>query len=142
MAKTPLQKADLDPNDRAIAPASSWDVGRIAVVAEVKLVSAANAGSRTETSGTLMNVARGERGATLDALDTRLPETNFSRDVLNARPSVLAVLPVFGVQRSDWGEPSRVLATLANLHARPCRREPVSVDMSGSTVEDQSASCD
>jgi len=80
--------------------------------------------------------------AALDALYDGLPETNFSRDVLTARPSVLAVLPVLGVQWSDWGEPSRVLATLANLRARPCWREPVPVSMSGSTVEDQSASCD
>jgi len=80
--------------------------------------------------------------AALDALYDGLPETNFSRDVLTARPSVLAVLPVLGVQWSDWGEPSRVLATLADLHARPCWREPVPVSMSGSTVEDQSASCD
>jgi hypothetical protein len=57
-------------------------------------------------------------------------------------PSVLAVLPVLGVPWNDWGEPSRVLATLANLRARPCWREPVPVGMSGSTVEDQSASCD
>src|SRR5262245_54376525 len=55
----------------------------------------------------------------LDALYASLPETNFSREVLAAKPSALAVLPVIGVHWSDWGEPSRVLATLGSIGIRP-----------------------
>lgn len=47
------------------------------------------------------------------ALYARLPETNFSRDVLVRCPANLAVLPVRGVEWSDLGEPRRVLARLA-----------------------------
>jgi hypothetical protein len=36
-------------------------------------------------------------------------------DVLAMRPSNLAVLPVCGVEWSDWGQPRRVLSTLATL---------------------------
>src|SRR5262249_60859919 len=56
---------------------------------------------------------------TLDALYAALPETNFSREVLAAKPSALAVLPVLDVHWRDWGEPSRVLATLGNISIRP-----------------------
>ena len=56
---------------------------------------------------------------TLDALYAALPETNFSREVLAAKPSALGVLPVLDVHWSDWGEPSRVLATLGNIGIRP-----------------------
>ena len=55
----------------------------------------------------------------LDALYASLPETNFSHEVLAAKPSALAVLPVLGVHWSDWGEPSRVLATLGNIGIPP-----------------------
>jgi len=55
----------------------------------------------------------------LDVLYASLPETNFSREVLAAKPSALAVLPVVGVHWSDWGDPSRVLATLGSIGIRP-----------------------
>jgi mannose-1-phosphate guanylyltransferase len=42
-----------------------------------------------------------------------LPSTDFSRDVLQARPADLAVLPVSGVAWNDLGDPGRVLATRA-----------------------------
>ena len=57
--------------------------------------------------------------AALEALYAELPESNFSHQVLAARPSSLAVLPVLGVRWSDWGEPSRVLGTLADMGVRP-----------------------
>jgi hypothetical protein len=44
---------------------------------------------------------------------------SFAADVLAARPANLAVLPVTGVQWSDWGRPARVLSTLAGLGIRP-----------------------
>ena len=57
--------------------------------------------------------------AALRRLYARLPESNFSREVLAARPAGLAVLPVVGVRWSDWGEPGRVLGTLARIGVRP-----------------------
>jgi mannose-1-phosphate guanylyltransferase len=42
-----------------------------------------------------------------------LPTADFSRDVLQARPAALAVLPVSGVGWNDLGDPARVLATRA-----------------------------
>lgn len=48
-----------------------------------------------------------------------LPAASFSEAVLGGRPDDLAVLPVRGVSWSDWGEPGRVLRTLARLGVRP-----------------------
>lgn len=49
----------------------------------------------------------------------RLTPSSFTADVLARRASNLAVLPVRGVQWSDWGNPARVLSTLATLGVRP-----------------------
>ncbi len=57
--------------------------------------------------------------AALETLYAGLAESNFSHHVLAARPAALAVLPVLGVRWSDWGEPSRVLGTLADIGVRP-----------------------
>jgi mannose-1-phosphate guanylyltransferase len=46
------------------------------------------------------------------ALYAELPETNFSRDVLAARPGNLAVLVADGVTWSDLGRPERALARM------------------------------
>jgi mannose-1-phosphate guanylyltransferase len=62
--------------------------------------------------------AEGESEA-MRALYARLPPTNFSEDVLGRSPDGLAVLPVRGVAWSDWGEPGRVLRTLARLDVHP-----------------------
>ncbi|HEX6719814.1 MAG TPA: sugar phosphate nucleotidyltransferase [Pyrinomonadaceae bacterium] len=56
----------------------------------------------------------GERKA-LAELYSRIQDTNFSHDVLAARPQDLAVMRVGDVGWSDLGEPSRVLATLAHM---------------------------
>jgi mannose-1-phosphate guanylyltransferase len=48
-------------------------------------------------------------------LYARIPETNFSHQVLAARPADLAVMRVGQVGWSDLGEPARVLSTLARL---------------------------
>jgi mannose-1-phosphate guanylyltransferase len=57
-------------------------------------------------------------------LYARLPSMNFSHGVLAACPANLAVLPVNGTDWSDWGEPRRVLATLARLGIRPQWAKP------------------
>lgn len=51
----------------------------------------------------------------LARLYSRINDTNFSHEVLAARPQDLAVMRVGDVGWSDLGEPSRVLATLAHL---------------------------
>lgn len=48
-------------------------------------------------------------------LYSKIEDTNFSHEVLAARPQDLAVMRVGDVGWSDLGEPSRVLATLAHL---------------------------
>jgi mannose-1-phosphate guanylyltransferase len=53
------------------------------------------------------------------SLYARLSPTNFSETVLGRSPDDLAVLPVRGVAWSDWGEPGRVLRTLARLGLQP-----------------------
>jgi mannose-1-phosphate guanylyltransferase len=57
--------------------------------------------------------------AAVRALYGRLTPVSFSEDVLAARPANLAVLPVRGVQWSDWGAPERVMRTLARLGVTP-----------------------
>ena len=56
--------------------------------------------------------------AEIRSLYRRIPETNFSREVLAACPNELAVLPVGNVGWSDWGDPGRVLSTLAQIGVR------------------------
>jgi len=51
----------------------------------------------------------------LAELYSRIPDSNFSHDVLAKRPQDLAVMRVGDVGWSDLGEPSRVLATLAHM---------------------------
>jgi mannose-1-phosphate guanylyltransferase len=62
-------------------------------------------------------------GEPLRALYRALPTTSFSETVLECRPANLAVLPVRGIVWSDWGEPSRVLSTLARLGVGPAWAE-------------------
>jgi len=48
-------------------------------------------------------------------LYSRIPETNFSHEVLATRPNDLAVMRVGEVGWSDLGEPARVLSTLSRM---------------------------
>lgn len=58
-----------------------------------------------------------EQGA-VRGLYSRIPEANFSHQVLALRPEDLAVMRVGDVGWSDLGEPARVLSTLARLGVR------------------------
>lgn len=51
----------------------------------------------------------------VELLYSDLSSTNFSHQVLAARPEDLAVLPVSGVKWSDWGETTRVLSDLRKI---------------------------
>ena len=48
-------------------------------------------------------------------LYARIDPSNFSHDVLSMRANDLSVMPVKNVGWSDWGDPSRVLSTLARI---------------------------
>jgi hypothetical protein len=52
-------------------------------------------------------------------LYAKLPSSNFSQEVLAARSSRLAVLPVTGIDWSDWGDPARVIHSLASIGIQP-----------------------
>ncbi len=70
------------------------------------------------------STARGALGTPAERSEVRavygaLRPSSFAADVLATRPANLAVLPVTGVQWSDWGQPARVLSTLAGLGIRP-----------------------
>jgi len=52
------------------------------------------------------------------SLYRRLASTDFSRDVLSARPGALGVIPVWGVTWSDLGSPERVLRVKRQLEPR------------------------
>jgi len=69
------------------------------------------------TSITPMFETRAERNA-LHALYSEIQESNFSHEVLAARPEDLTVMRVGDVGWSDLGEPARVLATLAQMGVR------------------------
>jgi mannose-1-phosphate guanylyltransferase len=62
----------------------------------------------------------------LNELYSRIPESNFSHQVLAANPADLAVMRVGDVGWSDLGEPSRVLATMARLGAQAQLAMPAS----------------
>lgn len=58
------------------------------------------------------------QGEVARQLYARLPETNFSHEVLASRPEHLALMPAGDVGWSDWGKPSRVLSSLARIGVR------------------------
>jgi mannose-1-phosphate guanylyltransferase len=57
--------------------------------------------------------------AAVRTLYSRLSPSSLSHDVLAARVGNLVVLPVRGIQWSDWGAPERVMDTLARLGVTP-----------------------
>ena len=56
-----------------------------------------------------------EEPSTISNLYDRLPNSNFSQDVLAARTADLAVIPVRGSKWSDLGSPGRVLSTMSEI---------------------------
>jgi mannose-1-phosphate guanylyltransferase len=64
-----------------------------------------------------LNTPREERQ--VEALYSRLRQTNFSQQVLEVCPSKLAVVPMAGVGWCDLGEPHRVVLTLMRLKDQP-----------------------
>lgn len=69
-------------------------------------------------AGVRSSFGTGIEGRAVRALYDQIPPTNFSHEVLAACPNNLAVLPVKGLEWSDWGAPERVLSTLARMGAQ------------------------
>lgn len=61
------------------------------------------------------SLATARKDRTLSTLYQSIPSISFSQEVLTKRHDGLAVLRVSEVGWSDWGEPARVLSTLAGL---------------------------
>ncbi len=59
-----------------------------------------------------------EPGA-IERLYGRIPTVSFSDEVLERHPLNLGVIPVYGVEWSDLGEPQRVMDTIAQTGIRP-----------------------
>lgn len=57
--------------------------------------------------------------AVLRSIYSWISETNFSSEVLERSPDELLVMRVGDVGWSDWGEPTRVIGTLADLGINP-----------------------
>jgi mannose-1-phosphate guanylyltransferase len=57
--------------------------------------------------------------AAIGALYSQLRESNFSQEILTRQFLRLAVLPVTGMEWSDWGDPARVLGSLARIGVQP-----------------------
>lgn len=55
----------------------------------------------------------------LEQIYEGIPASNFSNDVLAARPGKLAVMRSSGLGWTDMGEPDRVLSVLERKHVRP-----------------------
>lgn len=64
-------------------------------------------------------------GEVAQRLYSGIPSTNFSREILARCPANLAVLPVSGLRWSDWGDPRRVLETLAGIGVHPEWAKPL-----------------
>ncbi len=62
--------------------------------------------------------------AAMEAVYAGLPRVNFSSAVLGPGAADLAVLPVQGVEWSDWGRPERVLASMTRLGVKPAWLQP------------------
>ncbi len=63
-----------------------------------------------------------EEGRVLARIYEGMPLVNFSRGILERAASRAVVLPMTGVEWSDWGRPERILETLGRLApaAAPC----------------------
>lgn len=68
-----------------------------------------------------------EEAEAMTTLYAQLPSTNSSYQVLATQPANLALLSVQGVVWSDWGEPSRVLTSLARMGKPVQWAEPAEV---------------
>jgi hypothetical protein len=55
----------------------------------------------------------------LDTIYSSMPTVNFSSDFLQLIPKHIVVMPLEGVQWSDWGRPERIVHSLELIHKQP-----------------------
>ncbi len=122
-----VEKPALDDARRLLAAGALWNTFLLAAPAAGLWDLTATHLPRHAASFAHLGAAPG-----LDAVYTRLPAADFSRDVLE-RAGRLAVVPMVGAGWSDWGTPARVLASLegsaahATVRAR-LRGEPITIE--------------
>ena len=92
-------------------------VGRVQALRRLGRVHVPDLDARLRRMGELAGGPR-EAWATPQAYGS-MPESNFSRDVLESSVASLLVLPIRGVHWSDWGTPDRVVQTLLEIGATP-----------------------
>lgn len=59
----------------------------------------------------------------------RMPRADFSRDLLQRCPGLAVVLPLEGVEWSDWGRPERIAESLRRVGAQPSWAPPTAVEL-------------
>jgi mannose-1-phosphate guanylyltransferase len=94
-------------------------VGRVSAFLEMIRRAAPDIYGRFDAIRPVLNTAGEER--MIKELYAQLHDTNFSQQVLAARPEDLAVLPVSGLRWSDLGQPERVRSTMADIGLKPAR---------------------
>ncbi len=94
-------------------------VGQVSAFLEMIRRAAPDLYGRFDAVKPVLNSADEER--ILGELYAQLHDTNFSQQVLAARPEDLAVLPVSGLRWSDLGQPERVWSTMADIGLEPAR---------------------
>lgn len=96
-----------------------------AVSAFLKMIRRATSELYSQFSAIKSNLSTLAEKNAVQALYADLPDSNFSREVLQARATDLAVVPVGGSKWSDLGSPHRVFSTLSDLGgASLIKREP------------------
>ena len=97
-----------------------------AVSAFLKMIRLATSELYTKFAAVKSKLSTPAEKNSVQALYADLPDSNFSREVLQARATDLAVLPVDGSKWSDLGSPHRVFSTLSDLGGTSLiKREPI-----------------
>jgi mannose-1-phosphate guanylyltransferase len=92
-------------------------VGRVQALRRLGRLHVPDLDARLRRMGELASGPREARA--VEQVYWSMPETNFSRDVLERSVASLLVLPIRGVRWSDWGTPERVVETLLEIGATP-----------------------
>jgi mannose-1-phosphate guanylyltransferase len=96
-----------------------------AVSAYLKMIRLATSKLYTKFAAIKSNLSTPAEKYAVQALYADLPDSNFSREVLQTRATDLTVVPVGGSKWSDLGSPHRVFSTLSDLGSTSLiKREP------------------
>jgi mannose-1-phosphate guanylyltransferase len=87
-----------------------------AVSAFLKMMSRTTRELYSKFTAVKSRLSTGDEKKVMESVYSKLRDSNFSREVLQARPADLAVIPVRGSKWSDLGSPRRVFSTLAEFN--------------------------